>query len=162
MNCQRPAHFRLRLLLGSGSLATEELANLIGFIRETRCEIDVTSHGRGALLSPPTNTVVCGSDGKFCHRGFTAHLTRGDTAYTNIALPAHIDTTYYVRAVPSRIPSLPLSSLYSACITQTDPCGLNSSTCSSTSTALALRPSFQSVPGCVPPPVNNPDPRARR
>ncbi|KAI0261536.1 mitochondrial protein [Gloeopeniophorella convolvens] len=48
--------------------ATEELSNRIGFIRETHY-------------------------GKFWD--FTADLARGDTAYTNIALPAHTDNTYF-------------------------------------------------------------------
>ena len=56
-------------------------------------------------------------DGKFWD--FTADLARGDTAYTNIALPAHTDNTYFVRAVSSAFGIL----LISAC-TQTDPCGV--------------------------------------
>ncbi|KAI0048945.1 Trimethyllysine dioxygenase [Auriscalpium vulgare] len=48
--------------------ATEELSNRIGFIRETHY-------------------------GKFWD--FTADLARGDTAYTNLALPAHTDNTYF-------------------------------------------------------------------
>ncbi|KAH8991357.1 Trimethyllysine dioxygenase [Lactarius hatsudake] len=48
--------------------ATEELSKRIGFIRETHY-------------------------GKFWD--FTADLARGDTAYTNIALPAHTDNTYF-------------------------------------------------------------------
>ncbi|KAI0315568.1 hypothetical protein OF83DRAFT_342642 [Amylostereum chailletii] len=48
--------------------ATEELSSLIGFIRETHY-------------------------GKFWD--FTADLARGDTAYTNLALPAHTDNTYF-------------------------------------------------------------------
>jgi len=34
-------------------------------------------------------------DGKFWE--FTADLAKGDTAYTNIALGAHTDNTYFVR-----------------------------------------------------------------
>ncbi|KAI0297255.1 Trimethyllysine dioxygenase [Multifurca ochricompacta] len=48
--------------------ATEKLANRIGFIRETHY-------------------------GKFWD--FTADLARGDTSYTNIALSAHTDNTYF-------------------------------------------------------------------
>lgn len=48
--------------------ATEELSKRIGFIRETHY-------------------------GKFWD--FTADLTRGDTAYTNMALGAHTDNTYF-------------------------------------------------------------------
>ncbi|GJE96209.1 trimethyllysine dioxygenase [Phanerochaete sordida] len=48
--------------------ATEELSTRIGFIRETHY-------------------------GKFWD--FTADLTRGDTAYTNMALGAHTDNTYF-------------------------------------------------------------------
>jgi len=48
--------------------ATEDLANRIGFTRETHY-------------------------GKFWD--FTATLDRGDTAYTNLALPAHTDSTYF-------------------------------------------------------------------
>ncbi|KAI0067372.1 Trimethyllysine dioxygenase [Artomyces pyxidatus] len=48
--------------------ATEELSTRIGFIRETHY-------------------------GKFWD--FTADLARGDTAYTNLALPAHTDNTYF-------------------------------------------------------------------
>jgi trimethyllysine dioxygenase len=55
-------------------------------------------------------------DGKFWD--FTADLARGDTAYTNIALSAHTDNTYFVRAVISAF-----GSLIFAC-TQTDPCGI--------------------------------------
>ena len=47
---------------------------------------------------------MCVSDGKFWD--FTADLARVDTAYTNLALPAHTDTTYFVRVVPSHIRSL--------------------------------------------------------
>jgi trimethyllysine dioxygenase len=45
-------------------------------------------------------------------------MARGDTAYTNLALPAHTDNTYFVRAV---IRVQHLSHL--VCI-QTDPCGI--------------------------------------
>jgi len=38
---------------------------------------------------------VHSSDGKFWE--FTADLAKGDTAYTNIALGAHTDNTYFVR-----------------------------------------------------------------
>jgi trimethyllysine dioxygenase len=56
-------------------------------------------------------------DGKFWD--FAADLARGDTAYTNIALPAHTDNTYFVRAVIS-VSSI---SLIFVC-KQTDPCGV--------------------------------------
>ena len=38
---------------------------------------------------------VCSLDGKFWE--FIADLAKGDTAYTNIALGAHTDNTYFVR-----------------------------------------------------------------
>jgi len=50
------------------SEATEDLVNHVGFVRETHY-------------------------GKFWD--FTADLARGDTAYTNFALPAHTDNTYF-------------------------------------------------------------------
>ena len=42
----------------------------------------------------------CSLDGKFWE--FTADLAKGDTAYTNIALGAHTDNTYFV-CLPSPI-----------------------------------------------------------
>ena len=59
-------------------------------------------------------------DGKFWE--ITSDIARGDTAYSNIALAAHTDSTYFVRSVASLYA---LSSFPSpACITQTDPCGV--------------------------------------
>jgi trimethyllysine dioxygenase len=55
------------------------------------------------------------SDGQFWD--FTSDLAKGDTAYTTMALGAHTDTTYFVRAFIFDAESL-LQSL------QTDPCGL--------------------------------------
>jgi hypothetical protein len=66
--------------------ATEELTTRIGFIRETQC----TRHLALAWRAP--DNVI---DGKFWE--FTSDLTKGDTAYTTLALGAHTDNTYFVR-----------------------------------------------------------------
>ncbi|KAH0832977.1 hypothetical protein J3R83DRAFT_11955 [Lanmaoa asiatica] len=67
--------------------ATEELSKRIGFIRETQCKYSNLPF------------LVCGeieksiADGKFWE--FTADLSKGDTAYTTMALGAHTDNTYF-------------------------------------------------------------------
>ena len=55
------------------------------------------------------------SDGQFWD--FTSDLAKGDTAYTTMALGAHTDTTYFVRALILDAESIPQP-------LQTDPCGL--------------------------------------
>jgi trimethyllysine dioxygenase len=93
--------------------ATEQLANRIAFIRETHCEISLIVPTVSSLTSD-----IRWSDGKFWD--FTADLARGDTAYSNMALAAHTDNTYFVRSVTFLV--LVLSSL--SCFAQTDPCGV--------------------------------------
>lgn len=66
--------------------ATEELSTRIGFIRETQCTSSLAK-----IVDPGLSGCV---DGKFWD--FTADLAKGDTAYTNLALGAHTDNTYYV------------------------------------------------------------------
>ena len=71
--------------------ATEQLAERIGFIRETQC----ASALHFDLTSVLTNFLA---DGKFWE--FTSDLSKGDTAYTTMALGPHTDNTYFVRPSP--------------------------------------------------------------
>jgi trimethyllysine dioxygenase len=52
---------------------------------------------------------------------FTADLAHGDTAYTNLALKAHTDSTYFVRQFAGHIHLLMFIAYHPW---QTDPCGL--------------------------------------
>ncbi len=89
--------------------------NRIAFIRETHCEILLIVFTVPSSLTSDVRWL----DGKFWD--FTPDLARGDTAYSNMALTAHTDNTYFVRSLLSLFafsPSL-------VCIdTQTDPCGV--------------------------------------
>ncbi|CZS99753.1 uncharacterized protein RAG0_08067 [Rhynchosporium agropyri] len=62
---------------------TQELLERISFIR-------VTHYGKLAHISSTTSLTQQGG-----FYDFTADLTMKDTAYTNLALPAHTDTTYF-------------------------------------------------------------------
>lgn len=66
--------------------ATEELVQRIGFIRETQCTYPLGYFSHSLL--------IFSLDGKFWE--FTADNSKGDTAYTDIALGAHTDNTYFV------------------------------------------------------------------
>ena len=108
-----------------------------------------------------------GLDGKFWD--FTSDLARGDTAYSNMALAAHTDSTYFVRSVTILI--LILSSL--ACF-HTDR-SLRRANFPPTRALRWHRWSFpprrrflrridptRSLPRCVQPPLHSPDPLPRR
>lgn len=78
---------------------TEALIRRIAFIRETQCMVLSTSSTSTLYRS------YFGVDGGFWD--FTADLRHGDTAYTNLALGAHTDTTYYVCRSPYTLIMLP-------------------------------------------------------
>ncbi|KAG5340375.1 hypothetical protein C0989_001969 [Termitomyces sp. Mn162] len=86
---------------------TQKLVERIGFIRQTHCTFSEHFFG----LNPQKS-----ADGGFWD--FTADLAMGDLAYTNVALAAHTDTTYFVISFD------PLLFLSLSDFEQTDPCGL--------------------------------------
>ena len=72
---------------------------------------EIGKHKKDTLLVLHTPNAIShradfDADGEFWD--FTADMAKGDTAYTNMALPAHTDTTYFVRP-----PFLFLSPLFS-------------------------------------------------
>lgn len=81
-----------------------------------------------ATVSDVYECLILGaSDGKFWE--FTADLAKGDTAYTNMALGAHTDNTYFVRGYTARA----MANVYPYPFRQTLP-DFNSSTSSHTRT----------------------------
>lgn len=75
--------------------ATEELSRRLGIIRETQCSLNSNNH----IYLYDNNYLCIHKDGGFWD--FTSDLAKGDTAYTNMALRAHTDTTYFVRITKS-------------------------------------------------------------
>ena len=49
------------------------------------------------ILSTSLTSLTFKSDGRFWE--FTSDLSKGDTAYTTLALGAHTDNTYFVRSL---------------------------------------------------------------
>lgn len=71
--------------------ATQTLTERIGFIRETQCLFP--------CIFLPMALSYSFVDGRFWE--LTSDLSKGDTAYTPVALNAHTDNTYFVLRLPS-------------------------------------------------------------
>lgn len=79
---------------------TEQLIERIAFIRVTHCELFCWLRIQGwpqmnlYRMIDARSALARSIDGGFWD--FTADLAHGDTAYTNLALKAHTDNTYFV------------------------------------------------------------------
>lgn len=71
------------------------LSGLLSYESRTVSPSFIWLEAIGSNLLTPSPPPVCPDDGFW---DFTADMAHGDTAYTNLALKAHTDSTYFVSA----------------------------------------------------------------